>query len=332
MKISRLLIPAAAVALLLTGCTTGSTVEGGADAPDDCLAPGAASKSVKVSGEFGEELTLESKTPLEATELERSVLIKGESGVPEPEQNVHISLNFFNGTNGELIEFAPTSPAPFVEGQLNEWAYEAIRCAAVGQRVAMAMPASVAFAGGDPSSAGLTETDAVVAVLDVSEYGEKVQAPPAAPDLLEKATGEPQAAPDGFPTVELAENGEPTITIPEGLTPPESLEIATLIKGDGDVVQDGDQVWVHYRGIIWRTGEEFDSSWSRGGPIDFNTNGVIGGFQKALVGQTVGSQVISVVPAEDGGYGAAQLEGMGHEGDDVMVFVLDILGAQSSGA
>lgn len=331
MKISRLLIPAAAATLLLAGCTTGSTVDGGADAPADCLAPGSASKAVEVSGEFGEELTFEAKTPLEATELERSVLIEGEGGAPEPEQNVLISLNFFNGTNGELIEFAPTSPAPFIEGQLNEWAYEAIRCAAVGQRVAMAMPASVAFAGGDPSSAGLAEGDAVVAVLDVAEYGDKVQSEPATPDLLAKAEGEAQPVPEGFPTVVLADDGSPTITVPSGLTPPDTLEVATLIKGDGDVVQDGDQVWVNYRGIIWRTGEEFDSSWSRGQAIDFNTNGVIGGFQKALVGQTVGSQVISVVPAEDGGYGAAQLEGMGHESDDVMVFVLDILGAQSIG-
>ncbi len=51
---------------------------------------------------------------------------------------------------------------------------------------------------------------------------------------------------------------------------------------------------------------------------------MIGGFQKALVGQTVGSQVMSIVPAEDGGYGAQQLASMGHEPDDVMVFVLDI--------
>ena len=112
-----------------------------------------------------------------------------------------------------------------------------------------------------------------------------------------------------------------------------------MVKGEGDVIEPGDMVFVHYRGVILRTGEEFDSSWSRGAHANFNaatqeeaaevgaTLPVIAGFRDALVGQTVGSRVMSLVPAEDGGYGGDRLVQMGHQEDDVMVFVLDILGA-----
>nr|WP_256448984.1 FKBP-type peptidyl-prolyl cis-trans isomerase [Leucobacter chinensis] len=112
-----------------------------------------------------------------------------------------------------------------------------------------------------------------------------------------------------------------------------------MVKGKGDEIKPGDTVFVHYRGVIMRTGEEFDSSWSRGEFSHFNAATdeeaaevgaklpVIRGFRDALVGQTVGSRVMSIVPAEDGGYGGERLKSMGHEEDDVMVFVLDILGS-----
>ena len=90
-------------------------------------------------------------------------------------------------------------------------------------------------------------------------------------------------------------------------------------------MKDGDRVYVHYKGVIWRTGEEFDSSWSRGTAANFTTDGVIEGFRYALVGEKVGSRVVVAVPA-DAGYGAEQLQVQGHQGDDVMLFVLDILG------
>ena len=49
-----------------------------------------------------------------------------------------------------------------------------------------------------------------------------------------------------------------------------------------------------------------------------------------LEGQKVGSTIMSIVPADDGGYGAEQLQQMGHEPDDVMVFVLDIVDTSSA--
>ena len=207
------------------------------------------------------------------------------------------------------------------------WALEVLSCASVGDRVAAVAPAADVL-GDAAEQMGVDAEDAIVMVFDVLS-AEQAKAEPGTlepNELLKKAEGEAQKLPEGLPKVELAEDGSPTITMPEGAAAPDKLTVETLIKGDGEEVQEGDRVYVHYRGVIWRTGEEFDSSWSRGEPIGFLTTGVIGGFSKALVGQTVGSQVMSIVPAEDGGYGAAGLQQQGHQPDDVMVFVLDILG------
>ena len=97
-----------------------------------------------------------------------------------------------------------------------------------------------------------------------------------------------------------------------------------LKKGDGEEVPEGANVVVHYTGINWNTGVIFDSSWDRGSPTTFNTRQVIGGFTAALEGQTVGSQVLVVIPP-DQGYGAAgSPPDIG--GTDTIVFVVDILG------
>jgi peptidylprolyl isomerase len=313
---------------------------GGAPAEDasgtDCVAGGDASKAVEVTGEVGSGLELTSETPLQADELQRTVLQEGEGEAPADGQQVAVAMSMFNGTSGETVQEAPESTTPFTEGALFGWAYEGLRCAVPGQQVALVTSFEDAFGDYAPEDLGFTNVaveDSLVIVMQIGEITDAAAEPGTLgeDELLKKAEGTAVEAPEGFPTVELAEDGAPTITMPEGVDAPTELSIATIIEGDGEEVQPGDRVYVNYRGVIWRTGEEFDSSWSRGAPTDFLTTEVIGGFQQALEGQKVGSQIISVVPADDGGYGAASLEGMGHEPDDVMVFVLDILGTAHAG-
>lgn len=336
MKFTRVLLPAvAATALLMTGCATGGNPTADA-AGDDCLVAGAASDAIEVAGEAGTDMEITSDGPFEADAMQRTVLTEGEGDAPEDGQSMMIAMSMFSGADGSVLQQVPASSVPFDQSGLTEWAYEGMRCATTGSEIALVTPYDVVFGETDPETlgvTGITADDSVVVVMNVAEIADGDDAAAAGEpgtlgqdELLAKAEGESQAAPDGFPTVELADNGEPTITVPEGTDAPDELSIAALIEGDGEEVQAGDRVYVNYRGIIWRTGEEFDSSWSRGAPTDFVTTQVIGGFSEALVGQKVGSQVISVVPAEDGGYGAQQLESMGHEADDTMVFVLDILG------
>ena len=110
--------------------------------------------------------------------------------------------------------------------------------------------------------------------------------------------------------------------------PPTNLVAQPLIKGNGPVVTAGQKINVQYTGALWRDGKVFDSSWKRGESITFpiGTGGVIAGWDEGLVGQTVGSQVLLVVPP-DKGYGADGQPAAGIKGTDTMVFVVDILGA-----
>ncbi|MCA0345779.1 MAG: FKBP-type peptidyl-prolyl cis-trans isomerase [Actinobacteria bacterium] len=327
MKRSRALLalmPVAMVAGLLTACSGGvtSSIDGVTCAPE-----GEISKTLEFKGDFGaEKLELKTKTPIKAKDLQASTPIKGDGEQVKEDDTIEAQLSLFNGKNGEALQSGKSSLQLSSQG-LQPWALEVLSCASVGDRVAAVAPAADVL-GDAAEQMGVDAKDAIVMVFDVLS-AEQAKAEPGTlepNELLKKAEGEAQKLPEGLPKVELAEDGSPTITMPEGAAAPDKLTVETLIKGDGEEVQEGDRVYVHYRGVIWRTGEEFDSSWSRGEPIGFLTTGVIGGFSKALVGQTVGSQVMSIVPAEDGGYGAAGLQQQGHQPDDVMVFVLDILG------
>ena len=146
-----------------------------------------------------------------------------------------------------------------------------------------------------------------------------------APDTLAtmtKATGEAQTPEAGYPAVTLAENGAPSITPVSGAAPDE-FGVSTLIKGAGAVVGSTDIVTVHYSGWLW-DGTAFDSSWTRGEPAQFSLEQVVPGFTKAIAGQTVGSQVVAILPPADG-YGASGSSPI--PPNSTLIFVVDILAA-----
>ncbi|MEB4615526.1 FKBP-type peptidyl-prolyl cis-trans isomerase [Leucobacter sp. M11] len=299
-------------ATMLVGCST-------TDAASGCepVAPGSASKAVKLEGKFGEQLKLTSKTPIDSVDLQRSVAIEGEGEQLTDTDMVKAHMSMFTGSDGTQVA-SEDALLSLDEQSMAPWVIQSLKCSSEGDRVVTTAPAATIFPQGGQDF-GVEASDSVLVVLDLKQIVEP------------RAVGEEQELPEGFPEVSLGKDGDPTITIPEGVTPSGKPEIATRIKGDGPVVKAGDNVSVQYRGVIWRTGETFDSSWDRGSIAPFNTNGVIGGFSDALVGQTVGSQVVSIVPAGEaqGGYPEDKLVEMGHQKDDTMVFVLDIVDAST---
>lgn len=86
--------------------------------------------------------------------------------------------------------------------------------------------------------------------------------------------------------------------------------------------------WRLYNGVIWRTGQVFDSSWARNAPFTTVIGGgqLIKGWEAGLVGQRVGSRVLLVIPPADG-YGSSGSSQVGITGTDTMVFAVDILAA-----
>ncbi|MBJ7399232.1 FKBP-type peptidyl-prolyl cis-trans isomerase [Mycolicibacterium sp.] len=117
---------------------------------------------------------------------------------------------------------------------------------------------------------------------------------------------------------------KPEIEFPDG-PPPTELVSTDLVVGDGDEASPGATVDVHYVGIEFDTGEEFDSSWNRGDSIVFPLRGLIAGWQDGIPGMRVGGRRQLVIPPEQA-YGPA---GSGHRlSGRTLIFVIDLLGVE----
>jgi len=307
-----------ALVVSLAACSTPDN----AAADCDVTPSGSVSDSIKVTGKIGEKPEITFTSPTKVTTTERTVVIPSDGEIAQVGDVVNVQYSLYNGGTGEELETSDYTEAGLtsfpvdVEQLQISGIVDTLRCAAVGSRVVGVIPFAEGFAE-NGTQLGLAETDDLVFVVDIDSIE------PAAEPALPKADGVDQPAVDGLPTVVLDDDGRPTVTIPD-TAPPAELQLAVLKLGDGAVVKDGDDVTVHYQGTNWNTGEIFDESWARGEPATFNTAQVIAGFTAALVGQTVGSQVLVVIPP-DQGYGAA---GSGDKigGTDTLIFVIDILG------
>jgi peptidylprolyl isomerase len=114
---------------------------------------------------------------------------------------------------------------------------------------------------------------------------------------------------------------KPEIEFPDGPAPTEMV-IKDLVVGDGAEAVPGGNVEVHYVGVEYDTGEEFDSSWNRGESIEFPLRGLIQGWQDGIPGMKVGGRRQLVIPPEQA-YGPA---GGGHRlSGKTLIFVIDLL-------
>ncbi len=122
----------------------------------------------------------------------------------------------------------------------------------------------------------------------------------------------------------MADRTKPEIDFIEAGAPSE-LVITDLEIGGGEEANPGATVDVHYVGVDFETGEEFDSSWGRGESIRFPLNGLIRGWQEGIPGMKVGGRRRLVTPPEYA-YGPA---GGGHRlSGRTLVFVIDLLGVE----
>jgi peptidylprolyl isomerase len=117
---------------------------------------------------------------------------------------------------------------------------------------------------------------------------------------------------------------KPEIDFPGG-EPPKNLEITDVWEGDGAVAKAGDTVAVHYVGVAYSTGEEFDASWNRGEPLQFRlgVGQVIAGWDQGVQGMKVGGRRQLVIPPHLG-YGDRGAGGVIKPGE-TLIFVVDLL-------
>ena len=117
---------------------------------------------------------------------------------------------------------------------------------------------------------------------------------------------------------------KPEIDAPEGPAPAE-LVIEDIIVGDGAEAQASSTVDVHYLGVEYDSGEQFDASWDRGSSIEFPLSRLVKGWQEGIPGMKVGGRRKLIVPPALA-YGPA---GMGHpRSGKTLIFVIDLLGVK----
>ena len=313
---ARLAALALAAALGLAACGSDSPGEGGGsagvledvtvtDAADDATTP-------EVSFEPG-SVTVE--------ETEARVVTAGDGAELTGSELISFDFAVFSGDTAEEVSSSfPQEPVglDLADENILPGLTASLTGQTVGSRVLVALAPQDAFGEEGNPQLGIEAGDTVVFLVDIIS----------AVTPLDEATGtavEPEA---GLPTVEVTPGEPATITIPEGFEDPDATVAQPLIAGEGAEVATGQTVRVAYTGATARDGNVFDSS--AGTPTGYaefpiGVGSVIQGWDTGLVGQTVGSRVLLVIPAAEG-YGD---EGSPPDiqGGDTLVFVVDILAA-----
>ena len=231
------------------------------------------------------------------------------------EQLVVLDVALTGGTTGESLITSGYDGDLSRVFPVSQWVQtfpgfeDALTCATEGSRIVVALPPD-GVESQTAAGVGLAADESAIAVVDVRKV------------YLPKADGGEQFnVGSGTPTVVRGPDGRPGIIVPDA-APPTELVVQTLKRGTGRVVTGDEPVRVHYTGVTWDERTVFETTWDGAAQsVDLDT--MIPGFADALRGQTVGSQVMVVIPPEQG-YGD-QEQGAIPAGS-TLVFVIDILG------
>jgi FKBP-type peptidyl-prolyl cis-trans isomerase len=316
-------IPLLACAVL-AGC--GSSSSSKSSSASSSSSSAGASSSVTATGLFGKAPSVTIPKAKAGSTLEVKTLIQG-SGTTLTKADAlaaNFVLYFWSGTSSSLKASTFTSNPTVIGGTMLPGLESALIGKKVGSRVLAVIPPAQGYGTTGNSQLGITGSTTLVFVIDVlKSYA----------DTASAAGTQESSGGGSLPTVTAKANTAPTLTFPSS-KPLTTLVSKTLIKGNGPKVVKGQFVIAQYTGYIWRTKKVFGSSWSSGSPFGFvigaSPEQVIPGWDKALVGQTVGSRVMLSIPPADG-YGKTGASQAGITGTDTLVFVVDIIDAIQHG-
>lgn len=301
----RLATPLVIAALLLAGCS------GSGDASDPTSSQAAPSDqtvldNITVEGEEGQEPTITADFPVSVSTDVARLVSPGTGEELQEGQLVSFNLVGVSGADGSAqgstYSGGPVSYLLSTDGGLSQAMVDVL----VGQKVG----ARVLSAGPRQEDSSTTVTIIWAFEVTTAQY------------VLPGPSGVPVTPEEGLPTVTLADGGAPSIT-PVDTDPPTELVVQTLTEGNGIEVSAESTAVVNYSGWLW-DGTSFDSSWDRGQTVAFALTQVIDGWAQGLTGQTVGSQVLVIIPP-DLGYGDTATDTI--PAGSTLIFVVDILAA-----
>ena len=123
----------------------------------------------------------------------------------------------------------------------------------------------------------------------------------------------------------MAANEKPTVEVPADQPPSYQLELDDIVLGAGEEALSGQVAEVHYVGVSWSSGKQFDASWDRGDTFRFKLGKgqVIAGWDQGVTGMRVGGRRRITIPPMLG-YGKRGAGGV-IAPDETLVFVVDLI-------
>ncbi|MEL5989923.1 FKBP-type peptidyl-prolyl cis-trans isomerase [Microbacterium phosphatis] len=311
----------ALLGLSLVGCAPAGTAQATCDRVAD--SDPETMRLLEVTGDLDSAPRLDARTPFVAESDAYADIERGDGPlITHLDQPGVLDITLFDGETGSPLIGTAYDGDLTALGPLSGWtsqfpAFEdALMCATEGSRIAVAISDEGISdeVRAQYAQAGIPEEGSLIAVLDVRKV------------LPRAASGDVQFnAGLGLPTVVRTPDGVPGVIVPDA-DAPTKVVTQTLIKGDGAALTAQDAPIVQYTAVSWDGREVTDSTWGGGDTPAAPTQIVPGqfgeGFAKALEGQTVGSQVMVVVPD---GLGPETGAAPFRDGETI-VFVVDILG------
>lgn len=268
-----------------------------------------------MTGGYGKTPKVTFKAPFRIDKTQTKVLVPSNGPVVRDTTSVQVDYDGVDARTGKTFDSSFTTgrtPVAFPLSGVIPGFRKGLIGQKMGSRVLIAMTGPDGYdSSGGNAQGGINVGDTLLFVVDIT------QATLAAPN------GTAVAAVPGLPTVS-AGTGTPTVTIPKS-TPPSKLTAQPILKGGGSKVVAGDTVTLHYSWLTWSDGKVIESDYGKAAE-DVPLANQVKGFSQGLVGQTVGSRVLLVVPPSLGypnGNASPKINK-----NETLVFVVDILFTQ----
>jgi peptidylprolyl isomerase len=216
--------------------------------------------AVSVTGNPGKSPTVKADWPIKIAKTTSKVLNPGTGRTVDSSATVNVNYVGINARTGKSFD------SSFTRGKATSFSLDQV----------------VAYdSQGGASQVGINKGDSLIFVVEIKDVAYKT------------AEGTAVTPPAGLPTVTV-KNNVPDVKIGDAKKP-SSLVTQPLIKGAGRKVTAKDTIQVKYRTWSWSDDELIEDGYDGSG-VSGQMSGVIEGWKKGLVGQTVGSRVMLVVP------------------------------------
>ncbi|WP_432066735.1 FKBP-type peptidyl-prolyl cis-trans isomerase [Streptomyces sp. C10-9-1] len=299
--------------LLLSAVACGSESKG-----SDSVSPAGGLPAITAGAAFGEKPTLAKAEGDPPEELKTEVISEGDGA--EVKKGDQIEVNYL-GQSWDSDEpfdnsFDRGEPLSLTvgAGQVIKGWDQGLEGQKVGSRIELAIPPELGY--GEQGQGPIKPNATLVFVADILKA-----------TTIPKVAEGTEVAQDNIDLPKVGTNTDgkaPSITVPDKDAPTE-LVSTYIIEGDGPEVKKSDTLTMAYKGVLWKGGKEFDSSYARGNkPMRIPLSQAIPGWQDGLAGKKVGSRVLLVIPP-DQALGDAEQQGI--PAGSTLVFSMDILAA-----